>query len=342
MRYLSVLLLTILSVSTLAHHSRVQYDTKTIVEMSGQIAGVKWRNPHVMYTLLSTNSRGEEEDWELEAGSIYMLGRTGITENRVKVGDQVRIAGYTSSRGGRNFFLTNVLLPTGQEVVMVPAAVPYWTDDAEGGKAQWHANVATDAVAKNASRGIFRVWSVEKLGIGLTAQNESENASQLPLTRQARDAQAAFDPLEDDPALKCVAPGMPRPMMGPHPIQFIDRGDEIELLLAEFDIYRIIHIGGDEIPATIEPSKQGYSRGKWLGDTLEVYTSRVDWLHHDGVGTPQSADVEIFERFSLSDDKKRLNYEIKVTDPLTFTEPVSRTKYWVDLGEPMEIYNCII
>ena len=338
MRYLSVLLLTILSVSTLAHHSRIQYDTKTIVEMSGQIAGVKWRNPHVMYTLRSTNSRGEEEEWELEAGSIYMLGRTGITENRVKVGDQVRIAGYTSSRGGLNFFLTNVLLPSGQEVVMVPAAVPYWTDDAVGGKAQWHANVAIDAVAKNASRGFFRVWSVDKLGIGLTALNEYE----LPLTRQARDARAAFDPLEDDPALNCVAPGMPRPMMGPHPIQFIDRGDEIELLLAEFDIRRTIHLGVDEIPESIEPTKQGYSRGKWLGDTLEVYTSLVDWLHHDGLGTPQSSDVEIVELFSLSDDKRRLNYEIKVTDPITFTEPVLRTKYWVDLGEPMEIYNCNI
>jgi hypothetical protein len=290
-----------------------------------------------MYTLRSVNSSGEEEDWVLEAGSIYMLGRTGITENRVKIGDKVRIAGYTSSRGGLNFFLTNILLPGGQEIVMVPAAVPYWTDDAVGGKADWNENPATDAVVRNESRGFFRVWSMDKLGIGLTASNQSE----LPLTKQARDARAAFDPLKDDPSLNCVTPGMPEPMAGPHPIQFIDRGDKLELLIAEFDIRRTIHLDADAIPESIRPTKQGYSRGKWLGDTLEVHTTHVDWPLHDGLGTPQSPGVEIVEQFTLGEDQRRLNYQITVTDPLTFTEPVTRVRYWADLGEPMEIYNCI-
>lgn len=337
MKYALLFLLASLSANALAHHSRVQYDTTKIVEMSGEIVAVRWRNPHVMYTLRSSNDRGEEEDWHLEAGSIYMLGRTGITVNRVKVGDQVRVAGYISSRGGRDFYLTNVLLPSGQEVVMVPAAQPYWSDDAVGGKEQWSANPALEAVARNASRGIFRVWSMDRLGVRLTGSDRSS----LPLTRQARDARAAFDPLEDDPVLDCIDPGMPRPMLGPHPVQFIDRGDEIELLIAEFDIRRTIRLGGNEIPESIRPTKQGYSRGTWLGDTLEVHTSRVNWPFHDGVGTPQSLAVEMVERFSLSDDKRRLNYEITVTDPPTFTEPVSRSRYWVDLGEPMEIYNCI-
>jgi len=43
----------------------------------------------------------------------------------------------------------------------------------------------------------------------------------------------------------------------------------------------------------------------------------------------------------LSEDGSRLNYEVTVTDPNTFTEPVSISTYWLDLGEPMEIYNCV-
>lgn len=337
MKYVAAFLLTICAVSAPAHHSRVQYDTTTILEMSGEIVAMKWRNPHVMYTLRSTNTRGEKEDWELEAGSIYMLGRTGITENRVKIGDKVRVAGHTSNRDDRNFFLTNILLPDGQEIVMVPAAVPYWTDDAVGGKEQWNENPVTDAVARSESSGIFRVWSVDKLGVGLTALNMSE----LPLTKQAQELRTAFDPLKDDPSLNCVTPGMPEPMAGPHPIQFIDRGDKLELLIAEFDIRRTIHLDVDAIPGSTKPTKQGYSRGKWLGDTLEVHTSRVDWPLYDSLGTPQSPDVEIVERFTLSDDQRRLDYQITVADPRTFTEPVSRSRYWADLGEPMEIYNCV-
>ena len=31
------------------------------------------------------SSNGEDETWMLEAGSIYMLARTGITRNRVRI-----------------------------------------------------------------------------------------------------------------------------------------------------------------------------------------------------------------------------------------------------------------
>ena len=289
-----------------------------------------------MYTLRSTNSRGEEEDWKLEAGSIYMLGRTGITKNYVQIGDQVRVAGYTSNRGGRDFYLTNVLLPNGQEVVMIPAAEPHWSDNAIGGREQWNSDRATVASERNESRGIFRVWSMDKI-----FGRPGSSRPSLPLTNQARVTRAAFDPLKDDPSLDCIDPGMPQPMMSPHPIQFIDHGNEIELLIAEFDIRRTIHLGEEEVSKSIQPTKQGYSRGIWKEGILEVHTSWVDWPFFDGIGTPLSPAAEMVEQFSLSDDQRRLNYEITVTDPSTFTEPVTLPKYWVDLGEPMEIYNCV-
>ncbi len=41
-----------------------------------------------------------------------------------------------------------------------------------------------------------------------------------------------------------------------------------------------------------------------------------------------SAIAEIVERFVLSGDRAHLQYEITVTDPEIFTEPVTATKYW--------------
>jgi hypothetical protein len=283
-----------------------------------------------------TAENGEEVTWMLEAGSIYMLERTGITENPLSIGDQVTVAGYASKRGDPEFYLQNVMLPTGQEVVLLPGAEPYWSDDVVGGREQWS---NSSAAGGTGAQGIFRVWSRENIS-GATTGADFDS---LPLTVSARAKREAFDPLKDDPILDCIESGMPGSMGGPHPIQFIDHGDTIEIQNAELDVRRTVHMNKD---ATLESqdvpfSKQGYSVGAWQGDVLEVRTTRVNWPYFDGRGTPLSTEAEIFERFSISDDNRRLDSETVVTDPVNFTEPVTRGRYWVDLGEPMEIYNCV-
>jgi hypothetical protein len=337
MKYISLLALLSLSIGTHAHHSRIQYDTTAIVEMSGEIVAVRWRNPHVMFTLKVAGDGGDTTDWMLEAGSIYMLGRTGINKNVMQVGDRVDIAGYAASNGSPEFYLNNVRLADGQEIVMVPAAKPYWSDAAIGGREQWSNERVADADANSADQGLFRVWSLERIFSNLTGSSESG----LPLTAQARAKRDAFDPLTDDPGLDCIKPGMPDAMTGPHPFQFIDGGDEITVLIAEFDIRRTIHLGEKQDPTSIMPSKQGYSHGVWKDDVLEVHTSHVDWPFFDGVGTPLGPSAQMVEQFSFDDDGLRLNYKLVVTDSATFTEPVTINKYWVDLGEPMETYDCV-
>jgi len=336
MKFLLTLVFATLSANALAHHSRVQYDQTKYVELSGEIVKMRWRNPHIVYNLRVTNENGEDETWMLEAGSIYMLERTGVTENPMEIGDQVKVAGYASKRGDLEFYLQNVMLPSGQEVVMLPGAKPYWSDEVVGGREQWSNSPISDT---SKAQGIFRVWSRENIS-GSTTGTDLSN---LPLTASARKKQTAFDPLKDDPMLDCIQPGMPRSMGGPHPIQFIDHGDTIEIQNAEMDVRRTVYLSDDvpSDPQDVPLSKQGYSSGTWRGDVLEVQTTRVDWPFFDGGGTPLSTEAEILERFTISDDNKRLNSEIVVTDPVTFTEPVVVGRYWVDLGEPMEIYNCV-
>jgi hypothetical protein len=45
------------------------------------------------------------------------------------------------------------------------------------------------------------------------------------------------------------------------------------------------------------------------------------------LGTPQSADVRIVERFALSANQSRLDVETTVVDPATFTAPVVLKTY---------------
>ena len=46
---------------------------------------------------------------------------------------------------------------------------------------------------------------------------------------------------------------------------------------------------------------------------------------------PLSEQAELVERFTPSNDGSRLDYQLTVRDPITFTEPVVRDHYWLYL-----------
>ena len=93
-------------------------------------------------------------------------------------------------------------------------------------------------------------------------------------------------------------------------------------------------------PAT----RMGYSVGRWDGRTLIVESKKFTGGAYDDMGTPQSAAMQVAERFTLSEDETRLDWEATVTDPETFTEPVSRRNLhfaWVP-GEEIKPFNCSV
>ena len=89
------------------------------------------------------------------------------------------------------------------------------------------------------------------------------------------------------------------------------------------------------------PSHLGYSVGRWEGSTLIVETTKINypWVDNEA-RTPQSPDVRTTERFTLSEDQSRLDYELIITDPVTFTEPATRTRTYLALDEPFDVLDC--
>jgi hypothetical protein len=80
--------------------------------------------------------------------------------------------------------------------------------------------------------------------------------------------------------------------------------------------------------------------GRWENGTLVVSTSLVSWPYIDNIGTPQSGNVRIVERYTLSADQSRLDFQMTVTDPATFTEPAVIAGYWLALGDTIPRYDC--
>jgi hypothetical protein len=133
---------------------------------------------------------------------------------------------------------------------------------------------------------------------------------------------------------------MPWLMASAWPFEFVDGGDRLRLRAEEFDRVRVIHLPGSS--GEMSPSALGYSVGEWVDGDLVVTTTHVNSLQLGRNGIPLTGNVEMLERFSLSADEQRLDYELTITDPGTFTEPVTLTSHWVWIpGETIKPYDCI-
>jgi len=332
---LTMVLLYFSAAPAVAHHSAAAFfDENNKQELVGEVTMTRWRNPHVAFGVTVTNESGQRTEWNVESNALNALERIGISPDTVKVGDRIRVYGPVGRRGEPLVRAYNILLGSGEEVVMMPHVST---------ERRWEENelVATTPELERAdvagsiaqADGIFRVWTHGRVRL-INAE--------LPMTAAAAAAKAAFDPLTDDPVLRCIPTGMPAVMDVTFPVEFSPQGDNIVLRLEQWDTVRTIHMGGSLSDAAGQPAtREGYSVGRWDGDTLVVETANIDWMYFDDRGTPLSSAAEVVERFTLSEDQESLHWEASTTDRETFTEPViqEQTFTWVP-GERLKPYQC--
>jgi hypothetical protein len=266
--------------------------------------------------------------WEIETLSISGISRWGITRDLFNVGDRLRVAGNPARGAANNIFVRNILLPTGREIVLGGGA--RWSTDTLRGSELLQAR---EGDGSRPELGVFRTWSTGGVNGVLFPEAVQANFdfSRYPLTPAARAALDSFDFATDDPTVDCAPKGMPTIMEQPYPMEIVDRGDTIELLIEEYDTRRVVHMRGPGVAAaaTALPGPLGYSVGRFDGTALVVTTTKSSWGNFDSVGIPLSADAVLEERFAPSADGARLDYTLKVTDAATFTAPVELTKTWM-------------
>jgi len=337
----TALWLVVLPVELRAHHSfAATFEAETIAELEGEVVNIAWRNPHVLFTLRTTDANGQETVFDIESHSLSIMRRMEISSDALNVGDRIRVAGHPARRRDNAMFVLNALLPDGQEIVFDPFGGARWATNV-GTTSVWQ---ATEGEAQDDDNGIFRVWITSVTHPNAWPFPEMFNLSLIdnyPLTEQARAAVDAFNPLTDLPTRNCVAKGMPAIMEQPYPMEIVDAGDTIVLRLEEYDTVRTIHMNETVAPAGTPASDLGYSTGHWEGNTLVVNTTNISWRFFNSVGVPLSGAAEIEERLTPSDDRSELELMMTVTDSATFTEPVEVGKTWLAIsGVQVEPYEC--
>jgi hypothetical protein len=312
-----------------AHHSTsaVYNRDGALIEAEGVITKVAWVNPHVRFEMRGTGAEGVERLWKIESNSVSIVSRFGLTAEVVAAGTRVKVAGNGGRQANDVLFLTNMLLPSGQEILFGAGIQPRWSQQTIGSDTRGAVTADTQKL------GIFRVWTNATSPPAFWGTN-------FPLTPSAAATRAAFDPIADDPTANCAPKGMPYVMEQPYPIELVKDGDDILLRLEEYDTVRRIKMSAAR-PGNTAATILGDSSGRWDGEALVVTTTNIGYRWFNGSGVPLGPGAAIEERFVLNGDGSRLNYTMTATDSATFTAPVTFRKSWEwRPGEQVKPYQC--
>jgi hypothetical protein len=109
------------SVGTLsAHHSFNMFDMDKNVAYKGVVTEYKWANPHVHITVEIKPEPGVDPAtagiWDVEGGSMNIMGRQGWTRATFKPGDTITLVGHPMRDGSKGISLFYAIMPDGRRL----------------------------------------------------------------------------------------------------------------------------------------------------------------------------------------------------------------------------------
>ena len=138
-----------------------------------------------------------------------------------------------------------------------------------------------------------------------------------------------------DPLTLGYPAGMLRTMAPARGLQFVVRPEMVWIIHERPDV-RYIYTDGRPFPPKEElwPTFEGYSIGRWEGDTLVVETVSIKGgVPIDRTGLVLSDEARVVERIRKIDARTIVN-EITITDPVALTRPWTVTRRYNKRNEP--------
>jgi uncharacterized protein DUF6152 len=110
-----------------AHHSLAGvYDMNAEKQLQGEVAQIKFSNPHGSLSLDVKNADGSNTQWVLTLGSATALAQRGIGKtgpNALHQGDKITVKFLPAKDGSPLGFLKTVIMPDGR-VIQISAGNP--------------------------------------------------------------------------------------------------------------------------------------------------------------------------------------------------------------------------
>jgi hypothetical protein len=145
---------------------------------------------------------------------------------------------------------------------------------------------------------------------------------------------------KDLPMSRCLPFGTP--LLGSFLMKLVQT-DSVLVMLFEGDVpgFRQVLLDGRDHPKDLNPTWQGYSVGKWEGQTLVIDTIGFNdkaWLSQ--FGHPRTEQLRLTERLRR-DDLGHLDVEVTVDDPGAYVRPwVVEKSYELNPADEILEYKC--
>ncbi len=168
-----------------------------------------------------------------------------------------------------------------------------------------------------------------------------EHVPFLPWAEEAfRKADRSPDEWHD--GLTCLPRGFPRQAMaGNHPFRIVHAPEMTLMLMEEFTNFRQVFTDGRPLPVNREPTRFGYSIGRWDGNTFIVDTVGIsENVVLDNVDHPHTDALHLIERYRRP-DLGHLELDLTIDDPKAYSAPWT-TRMEFDLFPDAELieYAC--
>ena len=302
-------ILSAITIQAPAHHSPAMFDMNKDVVFAGTIIEFSWRNPHVYMAIEIIGADGKPVVQRIEAGPASNLSTSGMNADTIRAGDRVEVRAKPHREGPGHTALG-------------------WTLTAsDGSEFPLHVRAIRPSTAVDTpeATSIAGTWVPQGTGFASLAAA----ARGWPLTEKGRIAIEETREARTAARSECVPFGPPAIMSLPNTTLVEVSDSEVTFRLDVMNVERVVHLDQARHPATAAPSLLGHSIGRWDGNTLVVDTNGFT-AHPEGYAfdLPSSVAKRVTERFTLSADRRHLDYEAIVEDAEYLAVPVTHRSQW--------------
>ncbi|HEY7670658.1 MAG TPA: DUF6152 family protein [Gammaproteobacteria bacterium] len=311
------MLVVLVSSPCFAHHGRApHYDETKPVHLEGVIASFDFINPHAFLHIDILDANGDKQTWSCEMPSRTVLARNGVKAESFTPGAPITIDGVAARHNATGCAFRVAYLADGSRLEDAALFAPTRASAAE---------IPADR------QSIVGVWTIKDFRAPRSFGVATEAGKQ---------ASAAFDPIADDPAIRCE-PGSPvRFWINVNePFEIKREPDRVVINHRYLDSQRIVHLNG-VVPADTPRTSMGYSTGRFEGNALVVTTDHFI----AGAIEPRRAvlhtqNLKLTERLEVNAEGE-LEITFTIDDPEFFEGPSTFTEPFVRSRWDPEPFNC--
>ncbi len=313
------------AVSASAHHSTANFDASKTVEFRATVKKFEYTNPHSHLYLERATADGVKEEWVVEMGSIPSIRTSGISPDKLKVGDAITFRGSPDKDPAKKYVLFGKATKDDGTV--------FGRDRAAG------APRAVETPKGPGSADFTGIWS--NGGAATPGARAFFDLVDYAVTDRGKALLAAFKE-ENDPGLNCEKHGIPRSIYGPYPRSISRNSKTIDIHYEFMDVNRTIYLNEKSHPAHGKRTHIGHSIGRFEGDTLVVDTANFaaqKW--GNGRGLDSSDQKHMVERYTLADNGNTMTVTFTLTDPVYLAKPAVETyKFRYNPEYKISDFNC--